>query len=117
MRFSKSSTAGPLLVTTAIALLAVSCGSGDGGGGASDPASGASSVVSLSSFSGTPVLTDAEGHSLYSTEAEKGGQIRCVDACTSFWQPMIGSGADARSANRTVGGGFAAVDRPDGKSQ
>lgn len=66
---------------------------------------------------GTGVLADADGHTLYTAEVEKGGKIRCVDECTKFWKPVVASAADVDAANSALGGEFGTVDRPDGKSQ
>ena len=96
-----------------MALFAASCGSGD----SADSGSGGSALVSVGSVDGTKVLADAEGHTLYTAEVEKDGKIRCVDACTDFWKPVVASDADVDAANSTLGDEFARVDRPDGKSQ
>ena len=109
MRCSTSHVARVLVAAAALALLTASCGSEDGGGG--------SALVSSAEVDGTKVLADAEGHTLYTAEVEKDGQIHCVDACTKFWEPIVASDADVEAANSTLGDDFGTVDRPDGKSQ
>ncbi|MFE4001363.1 hypothetical protein ACFX43_21530 [Nocardioides sp. YIM B13467] len=98
-----------LVAAAASALLAAGCGSEDGGGG--------SALVSSAEVDGTGVLTDAEGHTLYTAEVEKDGKIHCVDACADFWKPIVATDADVDAANSTLGDEFAMVDRPDGESQ
>lgn len=119
MNLSTSSLAGPVLATAAIAFLAAGCGtsSGTSADNGSDAGGASSSAVSVGSFNGTHVLVDSAGHSLYSAAVEKGGQIRCVDGCTSFWKPVSASGTDAKAADKTVGTGFGLVDRPGVGSQ
>ncbi len=63
------------------------------------------------------MLTDAEGHTLYTAEVEKDGKIRCVDACADFWKPIVASDDDVDAANSSLGDEFGMVDRPDGESQ
>ncbi len=102
----------------AAAVLLAGCGS-DNGDDVSDAAGGGSSdsVVSVTSVDGTEVLVDAEGRTLYTADVEKDGQIRCVAACTSFWEPLLASAADAKAVGAGVGDQLAVVDRPDGESQ
>jgi predicted lipoprotein with Yx(FWY)xxD motif len=115
MRMLTSNLARPILAAVGVAVLIASCG--DGGADGSDAAGGGSSQVSVASVDGTDVLTDAEGHTLYTADVEKDGQIRCVDACASFWEPVIASDADVEAANTTLSDDFGVVDRPDGESQ
>src|SRR5262245_13898091 len=119
MNVLNSSLARAALTSGAFALVLAGCGSNNGEARASaaDTASGAGPVP-VASADGTPGRTAAGGHTLYSAAVEKGGQIRCVDACTSFWQPVTSSGSQARAANAELGAGtFGTVDRPDGASQ
>ncbi|MFI5626633.1 hypothetical protein ACIA03_24455 [Nocardioides sp. NPDC051685] len=109
MRPSTSHLARAVVAAAATALLAAGCGSDDGGGG--------SALVASAKVDGTDVLTDADGHTLYTAEVEKDGKIRCVDACTEFWKPVVASAADVDAANSALGDEFGTVDRPDGKSQ
>ena len=95
--------------------LLASCG--DSGAEGSDAGGGGTSLVAVASVDGTEVLTDADGRTLYTAEVEKDGQIRCVDACVSFWKLVGASEADIDAANTALGDDFAVVDRPDGESQ
>ena len=116
MRPSTSYLARVVIVAAATALVAAGCGSDDGSDG-SDAGGGGSGLVSSAEVDGTKVLADAEGHTLYTAEVEKDGQIHCVDACTKFWAPIVASDADVEAANSTLGDDFGTVERPDGKSQ
>jgi len=94
----------------------VSCGNSND---SSEPrASGSSGeFVSVASVEGADVLVDAQDHTLYSADVEKDGQIRCVDACTSFWKPMAASAADVTRANEDLRDALGIVNRPGGESQ
>jgi predicted lipoprotein with Yx(FWY)xxD motif len=101
------------------ALVLSACGSSDNGGGGNGRAATASAgpgVVSIQSVDGTNVLTDSEGRTLYSAEVEK-GRIRCVDACTSFWDPVRASAKQSKSASEGVDLNLGVVKRPDGADQ
>jgi predicted lipoprotein with Yx(FWY)xxD motif len=101
----------------AIAVVATACG-GSGGDQSSGGAGGSSaSLVSVSSVDGTDVLVDSDGATLYSAEVEESGQILCVDACTSFWEPLSGSAADISTTSTALRDQLGVVDRPDGEAQ
>lgn len=109
MRRSTSHVTRTVVAAAASALLAAGCGSDDGGGG--------SALVSSAEVDGTDVLTDADGHTLYTAEVEKDEKILCVDTCTDFWKPVVATGADVDAANSALGDEFGTVERPDGESQ
>src|SRR5262245_24633714 len=90
------------LVSGAAALVLAACGGDNGSGSAASDSGGSGSsggVVESASVDGTDVLTNAAGHTLYSADVEKGGKILCVDACTSFWDPIMASNADVKAAD------------------
>ena len=89
-------------------------GSDSGGAAASGPGTG---VVSVTNVDGTDVLADSAGKTLYGAAVEKGGEIHCVAACTSFWKPMLASSADAEKAATDVDANLGVVKRPDGDEQ
>lgn len=101
----------------AIALLAAACGGSSDGGSSSGDNASSGALVSTSSVDGTATLTDAAGKTLYSTDVEANGQIKCVEACTSFWVPLMATSQQAKQASTQVGKTFATVDRPDGGTQ
>jgi predicted lipoprotein with Yx(FWY)xxD motif len=102
----------------AVALLVAACGGSGDDGSASIGDSGPSArLVSTTSVDGTSELTDGAGKTLYSTDVEADGQVKCVDACTSFWEPLLGSAKEAKSLSSEIGGMFGVVDRPDSGTQ
>jgi predicted lipoprotein with Yx(FWY)xxD motif len=105
------------LLVGVVALLTVSCSSGGEGGGDASTASSGNGVVAVASVQGSDVLVDSEGRTLYTAEAEQGGQILCVDACTAFWEPVLASTEEAGAASEELGMQLGLVDRPDGESQ
>jgi predicted lipoprotein with Yx(FWY)xxD motif len=104
------------LVIGAAALGVAACGSSDDNSGAST-ATSSTGIVSVAKVDGTDVLADSAGKTLYSAAVEKVGKILCVDACTSFWEPMPASSADAKEASGALDANFGVVKRPDGQQQ
>ncbi|HEX6026404.1 MAG TPA: hypothetical protein VFZ00_30695 [Solirubrobacter sp.] len=104
-----------MVVMGAVALAVAACGGGEESGAGSSGAS--AGVVSVATVDGVDVLANSQGKSLYSAEVEKGGAIRCVDACESFWEPVAASSADAKAAADQIGAKLGVVKRPDGQQQ
>jgi predicted lipoprotein with Yx(FWY)xxD motif len=104
------------LVIGAAALGVGACGSSDDDSDAST-ASSRAGIVSVANVEGTNVLADSTGKTLYSAAVEKGGTIHCVDACTSFWDPILASSADAKKAGGELDANLGVVKRPDGERQ
>jgi predicted lipoprotein with Yx(FWY)xxD motif len=104
------------VVIGAAALGVVACGSSDDDSGASTAGAGAG-LVSVASVDGRDVLADSAGKTLYSAAVEKRGKILCIDACTSFWDPMLASSADAKKVAGELDANFGVVRRPDGEQQ
>ena len=102
-----------LVVAGALGLAA--CG-GDDESGASAAGSGAG-IVSVASVDGTDVLADPAGKTLYTAAVERGGEILCVEACASFWEPLIASPAEAEEAAAELDADLGVVSRPDGERQ
>jgi predicted lipoprotein with Yx(FWY)xxD motif len=104
------------LVIGAAALGVAACGSSNDDPGAS--ATGASTgIVSVANVDGTDVLADSAGKTLYSAAVEKDGKVLCVEACTSFWAPVLASPADAEEAAGALDADLGVVKRPDGEQQ
>jgi predicted lipoprotein with Yx(FWY)xxD motif len=100
------------IIVLAVVIGAAGCGSDSGG------ASGSSAgVVSVANVDGTDVLADSAGKTLYSAAVEKDGQVHCVGACTTFWQPVLASSAEASNAAAELDANLAVVKRPDGDEQ
>jgi predicted lipoprotein with Yx(FWY)xxD motif len=103
----------------AAALVLAACGGSDsdnGGNAGGAAASGDAGLVSIQSVDGNNVLADSEGRTLYSAEVEK-ARIRCVDGCTSFWEPVDASAAQSKAAAADLNLDFGLVKRPDGTDQ
>jgi predicted lipoprotein with Yx(FWY)xxD motif len=119
MRVSIQHSVMGLLAIGAAALVLSACGSSgnDGGGnGGAAAASASPGIVSIQSVDGTNVLADSEGRTLYTAEVEK-GRIRCVGACTSFWDPVRASATQSRSAPADLDADLGVAQRPDGADQ
>ena len=101
------------LVLGAAGLGVAVCGSSDSSSGTSTSAG----IVSVASVDGTDVLADSAGKTLYTAAVEKGGKVRCVGACTTFWQPMLASKAAAEKAAGNLGAQLGVVKRPGGQEQ
>lgn len=106
----------PTLLIVAAAVGIAACGSSDDNSGASAAAS-SNDIVSVADVDGTDVLADSAGKTLYSAAVEKGGKILCVDGCTSFWQPLLATQADAKTAAGQLDANLGVVKRPDGNQQ
>ena len=74
-------------------------------------------VVSVADVDGTDVLVDPGGRTLYTADVEQDGKVLCVEACTSFWQPVLGSSAEAESAAEQLDAPLGVVERPEGDAQ
>jgi predicted lipoprotein with Yx(FWY)xxD motif len=114
MRWTRTLSAGAVAAGAALAVAA--CRGESGTGGPAGTPDG--STVSVRSVDGVgTALTSADGRTLYFAEQETGGQIRCTDACLSFWTPLTVSSGTTPTAGSGVTGTLATVTRPDGKVQ
>jgi predicted lipoprotein with Yx(FWY)xxD motif len=107
-------------IMTILAIAAAAIIAGCGGDDDETEASASSTnagLVSVADVDGTDVLADSEGRTLYTTTAEEGGEIKCVDACASFWEPVTASADQAEQAAADIGMELGVVDRPDGEQQ
>jgi predicted lipoprotein with Yx(FWY)xxD motif len=103
----------PTLLIGAAALGIAACGSSND----DSAATSSTGLVSIAQVDGTDVLADSGGKTLYSAAVEKGGRILCVNGCTSFWQPMLATRADATTAATKLDQNLGVVRRPDGGQQ
>jgi predicted lipoprotein with Yx(FWY)xxD motif len=105
------------IAVVVVAIVAIGGGGGGDNGNASAANAGAGSgLVSVQNVDGMKVLVDSEGKTLYSANVEKAG-IRCMDGCTSFWQPLASSAKQSKTASADLDLNFGVVKRPDGESQ
>jgi predicted lipoprotein with Yx(FWY)xxD motif len=113
-------------VTTTLAaavLTVAACGSSGGssaggnpGGSASSPsaaAAGASNTVKVASMSGTKVLTNAKGFTLYWFAIDTPAASKCYGSCAHYWPPVKGPVTGASG----VMGKFGTIKRKDGSLQ
>jgi predicted lipoprotein with Yx(FWY)xxD motif len=94
MRYSSTVTrsVGPL-GAAALAVVLAACGSSNDGSSASGDTGSSSGEVQTSDVSGVgTVLVDSSGKTLYFSDEESNGTIKCVDACLGFWTPAEASG-------------------------
>jgi predicted lipoprotein with Yx(FWY)xxD motif len=107
------------VATAALAAGLAACGDDDDSDSEATAAtsSGSSSeLVAVADVSGTEVLADVDGRTLYTAAVESDG-ILCVDACVSFWAPIEASSAEADEAASDLGLDLGVVERPEGESQ
>jgi predicted lipoprotein with Yx(FWY)xxD motif len=116
MRISLRHSLTVALAIGAAALVLAACGGDDDNGEATAAGMG-SGIASIQNVDGTDVLVDSEGRTLYSAEVEKGGRILCTGPCTSFWDPVGASAAEAEGAAANLDLELAAVRRPGGAEQ
>ena len=118
-----SHTSRTALLLGGLALVVAACGSGGGTSAparladASAPAGAGCAVVTTASVGGTTSLVSADGHTLYDAAGESPSHLRCLDACTGIWKPVVASARQAREAGAALGQRFTVVPRPDGGTQ
>jgi predicted lipoprotein with Yx(FWY)xxD motif len=122
-----------LLGTAALTMAAAACG-GDDEAGTDTPSPATSPTSAPATAAGAPtaseqgedvslaetaagtVLVDADGMTLYVSEQEADGEIRCDGECASIWPPATAAAAEPAVAPE-LAGRVATVDRPDGTRQ
>ena len=112
------------LILTAVgagAIALAACGSGDDDtaestGAASAGTPGATQSVEVAEVDGIgAVLVDSTGMALYTADEEADGEVRCVDTCTEFWEPLVA--ADGAPTAAPEAGTLGVTERPDGTQQ
>ncbi len=84
-----------------------------GGNSTSTSATGTSVKAATNSSLGATVLVNAQGMTLYSLSAERGGKFICVTSgCEAIWHPVVASGG-APTGVESLG----TTKRPDGQEQ
>ena len=99
------------------ALLAAGCGSsssGSGNGGSTSTAGGASgTALKTATVSGTTVLTNAQGFTLYWFGPDTASKSSCTGSCAQIWPPVKGPATVGTGVTGTLG----TVNRSDGTVQ
>jgi predicted lipoprotein with Yx(FWY)xxD motif len=114
-------TSASLLALAAAAILVVAaCGGSSDSGTEAGTTGGptAARTVSVESVDGVgDVLVDAEGDALYAADQEVGGMVRCIDGCTTIWEPLTVGSGEMPSAGDGLNSMLDVVRRPDGDRQ
>jgi len=101
----------------AAALIAAGCGSsssGSGNGGRTSTPGGASgTALKTATVSGTTVLTNAQGFTLYWFGPDTASKSNCTGSCAQFWPPEKGPATAGAGVTGTLG----TVARSDGTVQ
>jgi predicted lipoprotein with Yx(FWY)xxD motif len=63
------------------------------------------------------VLVDSAGRTLYTTDREADGTVRCVADCVATWVPLTVPAGTIPTGGAGVSGVLATVSRPDGADQ
>jgi predicted lipoprotein with Yx(FWY)xxD motif len=93
--------------TVTVALAVAACGAESPAGGSGD------TTVSTRDLPGVgTVLVDSAGKTLYFTDTDQAGSIKCTADCLELWQPAM-----APSDNPTGANELSVVKRPEGSSQ
>jgi predicted lipoprotein with Yx(FWY)xxD motif len=113
----------------ALAMAIAGCGGSSPTGGASTVATGSArttpgvvhpgpgAFVSLASVPRLGlVLVDAEGHTLYGFDGDRGGKPNCYRACARTWPPLLTDGAP-QTSNGTSTARLDTTRRRDGQTQ
>jgi predicted lipoprotein with Yx(FWY)xxD motif len=98
-----------------LVLVTAACGDDDEESTAA-AGTGATDIAVREGTSVGTVLVDADGMTLYTTDEEADGTIRCVDECAAIWLPVTVTSA-APSAPEVVADEIGTVARPDGSMQ
>ena len=117
----------PLVTGLAAAVLAglvAACGSGSGstaaaGGAAGGPQQDADQLaVATRTVAGVgTVLTDQSGKTLYTSQQEARGVIKCTGSCLGFWFPVtVVKGVTPRAAS-TITGTLGSIQRSDDRTR
>jgi len=105
----------------AAAVLAIAACGSSASSSSSPPAAGASSPAASSSgttlmsttMSGTKVLTNAAGFTLYWFAPDTSTTSKCTGSCASFWPPVKGPATEGSGVTGTL----STITRPDGSTQ
>jgi len=105
----------------AAALMVAACGSsssGSGSSGGAPPSAGSGaapsgSMLRTTTISGTTVLTNAKGFTLYSFAPDTRTASRCNGTCAQLWPPVKGPAA----AGHGVAGKLGTITRSNGATQ
>ena len=99
------------------ALLAAGCGSSSSssgnGGSTSTPGGASGTALKTATVSGTTVLTNAQGFTLYWFGPDTASKSNCTGSCAQIWPPVKGPATAGSGVTGTLG----TVNRSDGTVQ
>jgi predicted lipoprotein with Yx(FWY)xxD motif len=98
------------LVATAV-LIAAGCGSSSSGSGSPGGASG--TALKTATISGSTVLTNAQGFTLYWFAPDTASKSNCTGSCAQIWPPVKGPATAGSGVTGTLG----TINRSDGTVQ
>ena len=108
-----------------LALIAAACGTSAGGNSSSatapsssssaaaSPAAASGTVLKTATISGTTVLTNAKGFTVYSFAPDTATKSNCNGSCAQYWPPVKGPATAGSGVTGTLG----TITRSDGSSQ
>ena len=99
---------GLLLLTSALGALLAGCA----GAPAAEPTVGVRDIPGIGR-----VLVDMDGSTLYVSDEERAGTVRCTGACASVWPPLTVPRGSTLTPGEGLLGPLATVNRSDGRTQ
>ena len=105
--------AAAVLAIAACGSSASSCSSPPAAGASSPAASSSGTTLMSTTMSGTKVLTNAAGFTLYWFAPDTSTTSKCTGSCATYWPPVKGPA----TAGSGVTGTLATITRPDGTTQ
>jgi predicted lipoprotein with Yx(FWY)xxD motif len=108
-----------------LALIAAACGTSTGGNSSSatapsssssaaaSPAAASGTVLKTATISGTTVLTNAKGFTVYSFAPDTATKSNCNGSCAQYWPPVKGPATAGSGVTGTLG----TITRSDGSTQ
>ena len=84
-----------------------------GAGAAAPAATGTGTGLKTTTISGTTVVTNAKGFTLYSFAPDTTAASKCYGSCAAYWPPVTGTAA----AGSSVPGRVGTIKRTDGSPQ
>jgi predicted lipoprotein with Yx(FWY)xxD motif len=107
-----------------LALIATACGTSTPGSSpatapsssssaAASPAAASGTVLKIATISGTKVLTNAKGFTVYSFAPDTATKSNCNGSCAQYWPPVKGPATAGSGVTGTLG----TITRSDGSTQ
>jgi predicted lipoprotein with Yx(FWY)xxD motif len=74
-------------------------------------------LVTIRTETGSAVMADAAGYTLYAFSADSPQVSRCIDDCARRWLPLVSSGGKPQAGNGTSLAQIGSIRRADGSYQ